>query len=65
VHHQLDQIFQVFTGPRARSLRVLVLAADVAGTAVSLTHRTRRVIARPHDAAQFLITERHFVGALI
>jgi phosphodiesterase/alkaline phosphatase D-like protein len=48
----------------AVTLRVLVLATDVAGTAVSLTHRTRRVVARPHDAAQFLIAERHLVGAL-
>ena len=64
MHHQLDQVFEVFAGPRARSLRVLVLAADVAGTAVSLMHRTRGVVARPHDAVKFLIAERHLVGAL-
>jgi hypothetical protein len=45
VHHQLDQVFEVFAGPRARSLRVLVLAADVAWTALSLIHRTVGVVA--------------------
>ena len=64
VHHQLNQVFEVFAGPRARSLGVLVLAADVAGTAFSLMHRTVGVVARLPDAVQFLVAERHLVGAL-
>src|SRR5207247_10370663 len=46
------------------SLSVLVLAADMAGTAFSLMHRTVGVVARLPDAGQLLVAERHFVGAL-
>jgi hypothetical protein len=63
VHHQLDHFFEVFAGPRARSLSVLVLAADVAWTALSLMHRTVSVVARLPDAVQLLVVERHLVGA--
>ena len=64
VHHQLDRVFDVFAGPRARTLSVLVFAADLARTAVSLMHGTRWVVARSPDAIQFRIAERHLVGAL-
>ncbi len=64
MHHQLDQVLDVFARPRARSLIVLVLAANLAGTAFSLMQRAVGVVARSPDALQFLIAERHLVGAL-
>jgi hypothetical protein len=64
VHHQFDQVFNVLTGPGTGSLSVLVLAAHVPGTAVSLMPWTGGVVARPQDATQLLITERHLVRAI-
>jgi hypothetical protein len=64
VQHQFDEVFDVFARPRARSLRVLVFAADVAWSAISLTHRTIGVIAGRFDTVQLFLAEWHLVSAL-